>query len=250
MRALAANKLRSILTTLGIVIGVGAVIAVVSVVQGLQQMASGIFADVGATYVIVFPLRPELPQEARARQVKLTWADGQAIRDQVPGVRDITPIVAGVAEVKYGDRQHKPDFVIGAADSFQDVMSYGVDSGRFFSKIDVEAQHKVVVLRLDVDLREEAPAVDAVAHDVLEAVGGADDEVRLVLAVAVLDLGHAGDDGRDVADARHLVADRLAVRPGQLDLPRPRLLRQLGAQREDDDVGGADVREDAAGHLL
>jgi putative ABC transport system permease protein len=146
MRAIAANKLRSILTTLGIVIGVGAVIAVVSVVQGLQHMASGIFADVGATYVIVFPLRPEVPQEARARQVKLTWADGQAIRDQVPGVRDITPMVAGSAEVKYGDRQHKPDFVIGAAESFQDVTKFGVETGRFFSKIDVEAQHKVVVL--------------------------------------------------------------------------------------------------------
>jgi putative ABC transport system permease protein len=99
--AIAANKLRSVLTTLGIVIGVAAVIAVVSVVQGLQQLATGIFEGVGATYVFVFPLRPELPQEARARQVKLTWADGQALREQVPGIRDITPLVAGRAEVKY-----------------------------------------------------------------------------------------------------------------------------------------------------
>jgi putative ABC transport system permease protein len=146
MRAIAANKLRSMLTTLGIVIGVGAVIAVVSVVQGLQHLATGIFEMVGDTYVIVVPLRPELPQEARARQVKLTRADGQAIREQVPGVRDLTPLVAGNAEVKYGDRQHKPDYVIGVGDSYQEVVHHTVEIGRFFSKIDVEARHKVAVL--------------------------------------------------------------------------------------------------------
>jgi len=146
MRAIAANKLRSMLTTLGIVIGVGAVIAVVSVVQGLQHLATGIFEMVGDTYVLVVPLRPELPQEARARQVKLTRADGQAIREQVPGVRELTPLVAGKVEVKYGDRQHKPDYVIGAGDRYQEVTHHTVEIGRFFSKIDVEAQHKVAVL--------------------------------------------------------------------------------------------------------
>src|SRR5215471_11409620 len=95
LTAIAANKLRSILTTLGIVIGVAAVIAVVSVVQGLQYLITGVFAGIGATYIFVIPLRPELPQEARARQVKLSWADGQAIRDQVPGVRAITPLLVG-----------------------------------------------------------------------------------------------------------------------------------------------------------
>ncbi len=146
LAAIAANKLRSALTTLGIVIGVAAVIAVVSVVQGLQHLATGIFEGVGATYVIVFPLRPELPQEARARQVKLTWEDGQAIRDQVAGIREITPVVAGKADVKYEDRQHQPDFIIGTGARWQEVMNFSVESGRFFAPLDVEAQHKVVVV--------------------------------------------------------------------------------------------------------
>ena len=64
--AIAANKLRSILTTLGIVIGVGSVIAVVSLVQGLQHFASNIFEGVGTTYMFVFPLRPEQQLEERA----------------------------------------------------------------------------------------------------------------------------------------------------------------------------------------
>jgi putative ABC transport system permease protein len=144
--AIAANKLRSILTTLGIVIGVAAVIAVVSVVQGLQQLITGVFEGVGATYMFVFPLRPEEPQEARARQVKLTWADGQAIRDQVPGIRAITPLVVGPGEVKYLDRQHQPDFVVGVAETYQEVMNHTVELGRFYSRVDVEAHHKVAVL--------------------------------------------------------------------------------------------------------
>src|ERR1700761_6949326 len=116
LAALTANKMRSVLTTLGIVIGVAAVVAVVSVVQGLQHLATDIFEGVGASYMIVLPLRAEQPDDVHAHQLRLTWADGQAIREQVPGIRDITPIVAGSAEVKYEDRQHKPDFIIGAAE--------------------------------------------------------------------------------------------------------------------------------------
>jgi putative ABC transport system permease protein len=150
MAALAANKLRSILTTLGIVIGVASVVAVVSVVQGLQFLATNIFEGVGATYMIVLPLRAEQHEEDRARQLKLTWADGQAVRDQVPGIRYITPIVAGSAEVKYEDRQHKPSFIIGARENYQEVMNHTVELGRFFSRIDVEARHKVAVVGVKV----------------------------------------------------------------------------------------------------
>jgi putative ABC transport system permease protein len=144
--ALAANKMRSALTTLGIVIGVAAVVAVVSVVQGLQHLATDIFEGVGATYMIVLPLRAEQSDDVHARQLRLTWADGQAIRDQVPGVRDITPIVVGNADVKYEDRQHKPNFIIGAAANSQEVMNHTVEDGRFFSRLDVEAHHKVAVV--------------------------------------------------------------------------------------------------------
>jgi len=146
LRAIAANKLRSVLTTLGIVIGVGAVIAVVSVVQGLQHLVTDVFEGVGATYVLVFPLRPEQQQEARARQVTMTWADGRAIRDQVAGVRVITPLIAGKAEVKYEDRHDRPEFVIGAGENYQEVVNHTVEIGRFFSRIDIEAQHKVAVV--------------------------------------------------------------------------------------------------------
>ena len=95
-RALRANKMRSMLTTLGIIIGVAAVIAVVSIVQGLQFMITKELQGVGATYVMVMPKHDQNQGPGViARQVKLTWEDGEAIREQVPGIRLITPLIVG-----------------------------------------------------------------------------------------------------------------------------------------------------------
>ncbi|HZI63582.1 MAG TPA: ABC transporter permease, partial [Thermoanaerobaculia bacterium] len=70
-QALRANKMRSILTALGIIIGVAAVIGVVSIVQGLEHMITKELQGVGATFIAVNP-RMGFGPEAMARQVKLT----------------------------------------------------------------------------------------------------------------------------------------------------------------------------------
>jgi putative ABC transport system permease protein len=146
--ALRANKMRSILTTLGIIIGVAAVIAVVSVVQGLQYMATTIFQDVGATYVIVVPFQ-EVGNDVAARSVKLTLEDGEAVT-RVPGVREITPVIVGNQQLKYHDRQHRPQFVMGVNQDYQEVMNHTVGRGRFFSQLDLDNRSKVVVIGLEV----------------------------------------------------------------------------------------------------
>src|SRR6476620_1071177 len=86
--ALRANLMRSILTTLGIIIGVAAVIAVVSIVQGLQYTITEQLQGVGATFIAVSPKtdRRNIPGLA-ARQVKLAYEDSQAIAEKVPGVK-------------------------------------------------------------------------------------------------------------------------------------------------------------------
>ncbi|MGB6366500.1 MAG: ABC transporter permease, partial [Thermoanaerobaculia bacterium] len=101
-RALWANKMRSILTTLGIIIGVAAVIGVVSIVQGLQHQITQQLQGVGATYVMVLPdqSRNQGPGVV-VRQVKLTWEDGQAIQERVTGIELITPLIGGNEQVKY-----------------------------------------------------------------------------------------------------------------------------------------------------
>ncbi|HEX7180367.1 MAG TPA: ABC transporter permease [Thermoanaerobaculia bacterium] len=149
--ALRANKMRAILTTLGIIIGVAAVIAVVSIVQGLQHMATNLFEGVGATFMAITP-RQEMQRAPGmvVRQVKLTWEDGKAIRDQVPGIRLITPMLLGRERVKYRDRQHNPGMLLGVNEDYQGVMDHTVDRGRFFSKIDLENRRKVAVIGTEV----------------------------------------------------------------------------------------------------
>ena len=144
--ALRANKMRSILTTLGIIIGVAAVIAVVSVVQGLQHTITEQLQGVGATFMMVTAQQQRDFPGMVARQVKLTWEDGQAIRDRVPGVQIITPAIFGRAQLKYRDRKHTPAAIIGANENWQDVVNHTVDQGRFLSKVDLDNRRKVVLV--------------------------------------------------------------------------------------------------------
>jgi putative ABC transport system permease protein len=143
--ALRANLLRSLLTTLGIVIGVAAVIAVVSIVQGLQLVITQQFQGVGSNFVMVMPFQRQGPGMA-ARQVKLTLDDGHAIRDQVRGIEVMTPLVMGQAQIKYRDRTHRPDMVAGVTEAFPDVQNHGVEIGRFLLRVDLERRRKVAVV--------------------------------------------------------------------------------------------------------
>jgi putative ABC transport system permease protein len=147
LAALRANPLRAALTTLGIVIAVAAVIAVVSIVQGLQFMIVGQLQEVGANFLIVLPdFQQQQGPGVVSRQIKLTWEDGQAIAGEVPGVDRITPLLVGKQEVRYRDRRHEPDFVMGVNDDFPEIHNYFVEDGRFFSQIDLQHRRKVAVI--------------------------------------------------------------------------------------------------------
>jgi putative ABC transport system permease protein len=122
-------------------------VAVVSIVQGLQYTITQQLQGVGATFIAISPKndRNNIPGVA-ARQVKLTWEDGQAINEKVPGVKMISPFILGRATVKYKDRKHAPFMIIGATENFQDVTNQSVDRGRFFSQVDLENHRKVTVI--------------------------------------------------------------------------------------------------------
>ncbi len=144
--ALRANLSRSILTTLGIVIAVAAVIAVVSIVQGLQFMIVGELQGVGTNFLIVLPKFEQRGPGVVSRQVKLTWADGKALDREVPGIELITPLVAGKQELRYRDRRHEPEMVTGVNQDFPEVHNFYVARGRFFSEIDLRHRRKVAVV--------------------------------------------------------------------------------------------------------
>ena len=146
LSALATNKLRSALTMLGIVIGVAAVIAVVSIIQGLERMITEQLQSVGTTFIQVTPDFGPRGQQVSGRHVKLTWEDGRAIAGKVGGIRLITPILFGRAALKYGDRQHTPASVQGVNQDYPEVANHAVERGRFLSRIDFDNRRNVVVV--------------------------------------------------------------------------------------------------------
>jgi putative ABC transport system permease protein len=145
LRAIGANKMRSILTVLGVMIGVAAVIAVVSLVQGMQYQISAQLENVGATFVQVRPDlsagrgNPFLPVPV------LTYDDALAIRRGATAVRDFTPIFLANVGLKNGDTRHDAA-LYGVTQSYPDVAKQYIDHGRFFGTLDEDAKKRVAVL--------------------------------------------------------------------------------------------------------
>jgi putative ABC transport system permease protein len=146
LTSILANKLRAALTTLGIMIGVASVIAVVSLVQGLKQRFSEDLEGVGATYILVFPDAGEERNTLNPKIPALTYEDGLAIVRQAPEIRNFTPIFYRPgAEAKYRDLRHSTT-LLGVGESYQDVVNHWVDRGRFFTALDMEARKQVCVV--------------------------------------------------------------------------------------------------------
>ena len=126
--AILANKLRSVLTLLGVIIGVASVVAMISVGSGAEKSVTAEFSSLGTNIVYVQPdyaddehVPPRLkPRDLRALEVGATY------------LKDLTPFDNTVAEVRYG--QHLvTTTVAGTGDRFIDVQSLGLAEGRFFS---------------------------------------------------------------------------------------------------------------------
>ena len=153
MLALAANKLRSILTMLGIIIGVGAVIALMSIGRGVEQFFVDQFTSLGTNLLYVFPgqLSSGPPRE-RGRSVGvLTMSDSHAINNQlrVPAVFAVAPEVRGNASISRGSNDMEVT-VSGITTSYQDVLSGEAAIGVFLSDADIEERSRVVVIGSDV----------------------------------------------------------------------------------------------------
>ncbi len=149
VKAIWSNKMRSVLTTLGIIIGVAAVIAVVSIVQGLNYVISNALEGVGATYIRVIPERHRNNPELAGRDIHLTYEDGQAIMEQASTLAEFTPIYFRSARTYYGDNQHDTT-LLGVGSAYQEVNNHWVARGRFFSPLDLERHARVCLVGLTV----------------------------------------------------------------------------------------------------
>lgn len=144
--ALRANKLRSMLTALGIIIGVAAVVAVVAIVQGLQHQITSQLQEIGSTYVQIVPRQPFSQPGQIVRRVELTWEDGLALADRFTEIDRISPIIFGQQTLRRNQIRHQPFAVLGVTEDYQEVAAHYVERGRFLSPIDLRTRRKVAVV--------------------------------------------------------------------------------------------------------
>ena len=139
-----AHRFRSFLTALGIIIGVAAVIAMVSIVQGLSQLIGQQFEGLGSNSITV-QAYTSVEDQMQGRFNRLTPDDLDLLRYRVQGIDSITPIVNSSGTARYGS-QTAVARGIGSTYSYQDIGQYYASSGRFISVSDDETRRRVVVI--------------------------------------------------------------------------------------------------------
>ncbi len=149
LRALAVNKMRSALTMLGIVIGVGAVITLLSVGQGVQNLVTKQLQSVGTNllFVVSGNLGAGRPSARPTSGLPLTLRDAEAIADplNVPDVVKVAPEAMGSLDVSYGKTTLRLS-ISGVTATYDSVRNYVVEYGSFISDDDVAARARVAVL--------------------------------------------------------------------------------------------------------
>ncbi|PYS95182.1 MAG: multidrug ABC transporter substrate-binding protein [Acidobacteria bacterium] len=167
VRALSRNTLRSFLTALGIIIGVGAVIAMVAIGEGAKARVEEAFASMGTNLLVL------MPGSSASRGVfggsgslpTLTWADLKAIQEEVTDVRQAAPYLRTTAQV-VSEEQNWTTSVCGTTPEYFDIRSWPMSSGAAFTSSDVDTGAKVAVLGRTVVDKLYGPNADPVGQAV------------------------------------------------------------------------------------
>jgi putative ABC transport system permease protein len=147
LRALARNKMRSFLTTLGMVIGVCAVIAMVAIGDGAKARVEQAFASMGSNMLIILPGTTTAggAMGGFGSQPTLTWDDLKAIQTEVPAVRWAAPALRANAQVLSED-QNWTTSVSGTTPDYFRIRNWALGQGSSISESDVDGGTKVAVL--------------------------------------------------------------------------------------------------------
>ncbi len=153
LESLRVNKLRSILTMLGIIIGVGAVIAMVAIGLGVREKVKGSIAGLGSNLLIVTPggVSPTGIRLAAGSGTRLTLDDVRAIQREVEGAIYVIPSVQRQYQLIAGN-QNWTSSVEGTSPDWLGVRGFEVVSGAFFGSQDVDARARVAVIGQTVAL--------------------------------------------------------------------------------------------------
>ncbi|GAI41459.1 unnamed protein product, partial [marine sediment metagenome] len=148
IKSLLGNKLRSILTMLGMIIGVGAVIVLMSVGQGLQNYITSTFEEMGSNLLFVTPANPDAPgitaMAPGMAAASLTMDDAEAMRD-IRSVIAVNPTNENFVKLIAGNESVSV-VIEGTTPEFQQLYEFDIASGRYISEIDIARRDMVVVL--------------------------------------------------------------------------------------------------------
>ncbi|GBF33007.1 macrolide export ATP-binding/permease protein MacB [Desulfocucumis palustris] len=149
LEGIRANKLRSFLTTLGIIIGIAAVIAVVAIGQGGRAVLMSEMEKVGTN---IFAIYPDWQSGEQPSGRSFDLSDVQVLKDKVPGISDLSANSVTMDDVR-GSKDKKYSQVWGVSAEYEHIRKLNIKNGHFFSKEDDSLGRRVAVL--DQALAEE-----------------------------------------------------------------------------------------------
>src|SRR6266540_2340499 len=172
-----ANKLRSFLTVLGIVIGVTVVIAVASILTGLRGVIVSMVEDYGTNNIYAFHLTtgPRIGERDRSEYMRkpLTPEDAEAIRQQAVAIEDVANVLflwRLDRTIKCRGRSYKEGFLQGVSPSYARVTNVSLQQGRFISEVDDQHRRDVMVIGVNV-VESLFPSQASVAGEQVELMG-------------------------------------------------------------------------------
>jgi putative ABC transport system permease protein len=147
--ALQQNRMRSFLTMLGIIIGVFAVITLISLGQGAKQFVSDQFLAIGSNMIIITPGKTGEeeghPIWGMKNKKNLTVDDANMMRRKVYGLDGVVPIIIGLGEAKFENRARDTK-IVGVNEDFPKVRNFKVEIGSFFSEDDINFSRRLCII--------------------------------------------------------------------------------------------------------
>ncbi len=165
--ALLRNKMRSFLTMLGVIIGVGAVIAMVAIGEGAKARVEASFAAMGTNLLIILPgaTTSSGASGGFGTGPTLTWDDLRAIQTEVPSVKAAAPSLRATAQI-VSEETNWSTSVYGTSPEYFVARSWDIDKGVAFTQSDVDVGTKVVVLGSTVATKLFGASADPVGQTV------------------------------------------------------------------------------------
>ena len=151
LRAILANKMRSFLTVLGIIIGVLSVVAVVSIIQGVFASIFAEFNSLGGDTMFVRPNYEMFTSHQEGiKRLKMTYEDAVAIKEGAAAeVKDVAPFLMQTDIIAYRGRRSTTQ-IIGTTEPYAPINNSFTQEGRFLGPMDVTARRKVCVIGMDI----------------------------------------------------------------------------------------------------